>query len=109
MLRVPYPDLLSALEGAMQRLGFRGDRAALCARLFAEATRDGVYTHGVNRFPRFVATVHNGAVDVHAEPVRSAGLAAIERWDGQHGPGNLNAHAAMQRAMALAKEYGTGT
>jgi 3-dehydro-L-gulonate 2-dehydrogenase len=109
MLRVPYPDLLSALEGAMQRLGFRGDRAALCARLFAETTRDGVYTHGVNRFPRFVATVHNGAVDVHAEPIRSAGFAAIERWDGQHGPGNLSAHAAMQRAMALAREYGTGT
>ncbi|WP_348269014.1 3-dehydro-L-gulonate 2-dehydrogenase [Edaphobacter paludis] len=108
MLRVPYADLYSALQKAMQQLGLQGDRADLCARLFAETTRDGVYTHGLNRFPRFAAMVRNGSVDVTAEPERIAAFGSIERWDGHRGPGNLNAYAAMQRTIALAKENGIG-
>src|ERR1700754_1656318 len=71
MLRVPYDDLLAALNRAMLRLGLEDDRATQCARLFAETTRDGVYTHGLNRFPRFAESVRNGSVDVHAEPTRT--------------------------------------
>ena len=108
MLRVPYPDLLAALEKAAYTRGLRGEHATLCARLFAETTRDGVYTHGLNRFPRFAATVRNGSVDINATPTRSAGFGSIERWDGHRGPGNLNAIAAMQRAIALATENGVG-
>jgi 3-dehydro-L-gulonate 2-dehydrogenase len=108
MLRVPFDDLLAALNRAMLRLGLEGDRAARCARLFAETTRDGVYTHGLNRFPRFAVSVANGSVNVHAEPTRTAGIGAIERWDGQRGVGNLNAWASMQRAIALAKQHGIG-
>ena len=48
----------------------RADRAQTCARLFAETTRDGVYTHGINRFPRFVGTIRNGCVDPAAEARR---------------------------------------
>ena len=108
MLRVPYDDLLAALERAMLRLGLEGDRAAQSARLFAETTRDGVYTHGLNRFPRFAESIANGSVNVTAEPTRIAGLGAIERWDGNRGVGNLNARASMQRAIVLAKEHGIG-
>ena len=108
MLRVPFDDLYQALNQATQHLGLDGDRAALCARLFAETTRDGVYTHGLDRFPRFVEMVANGCIDVDAEPERSAGVGALERWDGHLGPGNLNAHTAMRRALALAREHGIG-
>ena len=108
MLRVPYNDLYSALERAMQHLGLQGDRAALCARLFANTTCDGVYTHGLNRFPRFAEMVANGCIDVNAEPTRVVGAGALERWDGHLGPGNLNAHTAMQRAIALACQHGIG-
>ena len=108
MLRVPYADLDHALHRAMLHLGLDGDRAALCARLFAETTRDGVYTHGLNRFPRFAGMVASGCIDLAAEPTRVAGAAAIERWDGHLGPGNLNAYAAMQRAIELARLHGLG-
>jgi 3-dehydro-L-gulonate 2-dehydrogenase len=108
MLRIAYDDLYQALERAMQHLGLQGDRASLCARLFAETTRDGVYTHGLNRFPRFAEMVANGCIDVTAEPTRVAGAAALERWDGHLGPGNLNAHTAMQRAIELARQHGLG-
>jgi 3-dehydro-L-gulonate 2-dehydrogenase len=108
MLRVPYSDLYDALTKAMQRLGMVEERAVLCARLFAETTRDGVYTHGLNRFPRFAATVENGSVDVHGLPARTAGAGSLERWDGHRGVGNLNAYTAMHRAMELAKRHGIG-
>jgi len=108
MLRVPFDDLYAALDRTMQRLGMAPDRAAQCARLFAETTRDGVYTHGLNRFPRFSEQVANGSVDVNAEPTQTAGLGAIERWDGHRGVGNLNAITCMQRAIDLAKQHGIG-
>jgi 3-dehydro-L-gulonate 2-dehydrogenase len=108
MLRVPFDQLHAALLRAMQQLGLTHDRATLCARLFAETTRDGVYTHGLNRFPRFVETIRNGSIDIHAEPSKTAGIGAIERWDGHRGVGNLNAHTSMQRAIALAKQHGMG-
>src|ERR1700754_3767786 len=99
MLRVPYDDLYAALYRAILELGLAGRRAAQCAQLMAETTRDGVYSHGLNRFPRFATSVANGTVDVNAEPARTAGLGAIERWNGQRGAGNLNARSCMQRAM----------
>jgi len=108
MLRVPYEELYGALLRAMEELGLNGERAQLCARLFAETTRDGVYTHGLNRFPRFVETVKNGSVLVDAEPVKTAGMGAIERWDGCSGVGNINAWASMKRAMELARLHGMG-
>ena len=108
MLRVPFSDLHAALHHAMIALGLEGDQASLCARLFAETTRDGVYTHGLNRFPRFQSMVANGSVDPRAVPSCTGGFGALERWNGHLGPGNLAAHAAMSRAIELARTHGLG-
>jgi 3-dehydro-L-gulonate 2-dehydrogenase len=108
MLRVPYGDLFDALVQALLTLGFESQRAQLCAQLFAQATCDGVYSHGVNRFPLFVSTIRNGLVDIHASPALVSAAGSLERWDGNTGPGNLNAHSCMARAIALGRKYGTG-
>jgi 3-dehydro-L-gulonate 2-dehydrogenase len=108
MNRISFEEVRETLAGALRRLGFSAERAQSCARLFAETTRDGVYTHGVHRFPRFVAQIQNGSVDVSAEPVLLAGFGALERWDGRRGPGNLNAQASMERAMELSRAHGLG-
>ena len=107
-LRVPYLELIERLTRALRTLGFEPDNAALCARLFAETTRDGVYSHGVRRFPRFAAMVRSGLVQPNAVPVRTAQCGALERWDGQIGPGNTNAWRSMDRAIALARDNGIG-
>jgi 3-dehydro-L-gulonate 2-dehydrogenase len=108
MNRLPIEHVRQTLAGVLVRFGMAGERAETCARLFAEATRDGVYTHGVNRFPRFVGTIRNGSVKIKAAAQRVAGFGALERWDGNHGPGNLNALAAMDRAIGLGRENGVG-
>ena len=51
MLRVSYQELFDALLRVLLKLGFEPERARLCAQLFADTTRDGVYSHGLNRFP----------------------------------------------------------
>jgi len=106
MNRIPFSEVQETLAGVLVRLGMAEKRAQTCARLFAETTRDGVYTHGINRFPRFVAMIKNGSVNVDAEPRRVAGYGAVERWDGLRGPGNLNALAAMGRAIELGRTHG---
>jgi len=52
--------------------------------------------------------VANGCIDVNAEPTRISKPAALERWNGNLGPGNLNAHFAMSRAIALSHQFGIG-
>ena len=108
MNRIPFAEVQQALAGVLRKLGFSAERAESCARLFAETTRDGVYTHGINRFPRFVKTIRNGCVDPAGEAAATARLGALERWNGHKGPGNLNALAAMERAITLGREHGIG-
>ena len=108
MPRIPIVALTETLTGILTRIGFSPDCAAACARLFAETSRDGVDSHGVERFPRFLATIRNSSVDIHALPACIAQAGSIERWDGRRGVGNLNAQTAMARAIALSRTHGIG-
>jgi 3-dehydro-L-gulonate 2-dehydrogenase len=107
-LRVSYEELRETLRRALLRVGFEQGRAELCARLFADTDRDGVHTHGLKRFPRFLEMVGDGTVDVTARAGRVGGLGALERWDGRCGAGNLNAHDSMARAVELSRRHGLG-
>jgi 3-dehydro-L-gulonate 2-dehydrogenase len=107
-MMVSYDELRATLRDVLAREGMEPDGAEQCARLFADASRDGVASHGVNRFPRFVAMIRNGMVDIHARPTRVATRGAMERWDGHRGPGNLNAWTCMARAIELSREHGIG-
>lgn len=108
MLRVSYGELNTVFFRILLKLGFERERATLCARLFADASRDGVSSHGLNRFPQFVRMAQRGIVDVHAEPELVSSFGSLERWDGRSGPGNLNAYQCMERAITLSRKYGVG-
>ena len=105
-MRIPFDTLFQQLKKVLLQYHFSEERATLCAHLFAEASRDGVYTHGLNRFPRFIKNIQQGIVQAEAVPDLVQALGLIEQWDGQRGPGNLNAHFCMNRAITLAEEQG---
>ncbi|MBW4037471.1 MAG: 3-dehydro-L-gulonate 2-dehydrogenase [Acidobacteria bacterium] len=108
MKRIPFDELHRQIKRVLVDLGVPPERATLGARLTAETDRDGVRTHGIARLPRFAQWVRDGVLDPRAAPERVASFGAIERWRGHRGPGNLAAHAAMQRAMELATQHGIG-
>src|SRR5690606_34344884 len=88
--------------------GFKSDKARTCARIFMENSLEGVYTHGVNRFPRLVQYIREGVVQVDHEPECKHAWGGLEQWDGQSGPGPLNALACTDRAVTLADQHGIG-
>ncbi|HZY35232.1 MAG TPA: 3-dehydro-L-gulonate 2-dehydrogenase [Mucilaginibacter sp.] len=107
-MRIPFQKLQFEFKRVLQSLDFTEEKAELIATTFAENSRDGVYTHGLNRFPTFVDYVQQSLVKKDAEPVKENAFGALEQWDGNLGPGILNARICMDRAISLAKENGIG-
>ena len=94
------------LHRVLIAIGLAEERAALVARLFAENQRDGVHSHGLNRFPRFVSDIQAKRIDIKASPERVGGLGGLEQWDGKMGIGVWNAKVCMGRAIELARGQG---
>jgi 3-dehydro-L-gulonate 2-dehydrogenase len=105
---IPFDELVSKLKQVLLKFGFEESRADRCAQLFAQADLDGVRSHGVNRFPLFLEFIEKGYVKPENSPTLLSEIVLFERWDGNLGPGNLNAEFAMKRAISLSKEFGIG-
>ncbi len=108
MLYVAKEKMLAKFTSILTRYGFLKTKATQCAEVFTSNSLDGVYTHGVNRFPRFVQYVKEGFVKAGAVSSLENKLGGIEQWNGNLGPGILNAMAATENAMRLAKDNGIG-
>ena len=108
MIRVSYEELFNEFKRVLVSRGFEEKMAADAATVFAQNSLDGIYSHGINRFPRVVSYLDKG--EIKPENVASCidAHGAMERWDGHRGFGPLNAKRAMDRACELAKEYGIG-
>lgn len=107
-IRIPVKEMHDVFCNILQRHHFIQDKAAQCAEVFVSNSADGVYTHGVNRFPRFVQYIKDGFVKGDKEPTLKNGFGGIEQWDGNLGPGPLNAIGATNRVLELAQQYGIG-
>lgn len=107
-MRIKYEDMLKEFQRVLIKKGFDEDDAYRSAKLYTENGLDGVYSHGVNRFPRTMEQIDKGYIDVKAKSVLLDSHGSLERWDGQMGMGNLNAQFSMDRAIELAKESGIG-
>ena len=109
MRRIQFDTMVAELNRVLLKTGFAAERAERLAQIFAETTRDGVYSHGVNRFPSFAGQARSGeGMDLHAEPEKASEFGVLDQWDGKLGPGILNACVCMDRAVDIAKEHGMG-
>src|SRR4051812_7807980 len=107
-MKVSYIDLKNQFKRILLSLSFNDEKAELCAGIFAGNSLDGVYSHGVNRFPVFVNYVKQGLIDINAEPRRIENNGLIQVWDGQLAPGMYIATKAMESAISIAKSNGMG-
>ncbi|HHG8770887.1 TPA: 3-dehydro-L-gulonate 2-dehydrogenase [Raoultella planticola] len=103
-----FDDLKKEFARVLLSRGVAADTADECAEMFAITTESGVYSHGVNRFPRFIQQLDNGDIIPDALPERVTSLGAIEQWDARRSIGNLTAQKMMDRAISLAADHGIG-
>ncbi|MFO8054175.1 MAG: 3-dehydro-L-gulonate 2-dehydrogenase [Bacteroidales bacterium] len=103
---IPQNEMRSTLLSVMHSNGFKGQRAETCAHIFTSNSLDGIYTHGINRFPRFIRYIQKGYVKTDKKPELMHSSGSIEQWNGRLGPGPNNALDSTYRAMELAKSNG---
>lgn len=108
MTRISFEEMKATVKQAFLLAGMPEEKAETCARIHTESSRDGVYSHGLNRVERFVDYIHKGWVNVHAEPTLDLNLGAMEIYNGHLGPGITNALFAMNRATEIAEKNGLG-
>lgn len=67
-MRVSYTDLKQEFKRVLLSRGVAEATADDCAGMFADTSANGVYSHGVNRFPRFIQQLDAGDIVPDAEP-----------------------------------------
>ena len=107
-MRVKYEDMVKEFARVLEKHGFDRESALESASIFAQNSLAGVYSHGLNRFPRVISYLEKGEIHPEAKAECETSMGAIERWNGHRGFGPLNAQKAMERACALADTYGVG-
>lgn len=107
-MRVSYAQLKAEFKRVLLARNLTEEIAEDCATMFADTTQAGVYSHGVNRFPRFIQQLEQGDIKPDAKPTKVLSLGAIEQWDAHQAIGNLTAKQMMDRAMAIADQFGIG-
>jgi 3-dehydro-L-gulonate 2-dehydrogenase len=107
-VRIDIESLQETFHSILISVGMDAQSAATSSRIFAETTLDGVFSHGINRFPRFINDIREGTVNLSVKPLLTSSMHALEQWDGQQGPGVLNALHCTDRSMELARQFGVG-
>ena len=108
MPRISFDELKAEFKRVLIKKGCDEATADLSAQLITETSCDGVYSHGVNRFPRVIEYIDKGYIDLKAKPTLTDAMGAFERWNGNLGLGNVNAKLSMDRAIQLARAQGIG-
>lgn len=107
-MRIDYEEMKEQFKLVLLKKGFSQNNAEQAAILFTDNSCDGVYSHGVNRFPRVINYIDKGYIKPDAIATKIDGIGGLERWDGNLGLGPLNAKICMDRAIHLSRSYGIG-
>ncbi len=103
-----FQTLKEKFHELLLKYGFPSVQAKQIADVFVETTMDGVFSHGINRFPRFIGDVKAGTVIPGNEPELNKSFSAFEQWDGKQGAGISIALFSADRCMELPSTYGIG-
>lgn len=106
MIYVQYEEAVKRMSRGLERFLSAQD-ARRFAEIFAGNSLDGVYSHGMNRYPRYLSDMESGLCDAKVtQAERVSGLGGLEVWDAHFGVGPLIAQQMAERAIELAKTHG---
>ena len=78
-MRIKYDDMKNEFKRVLLKKGFTEQKADEAAASFTNNSCDGVYSHGVNRFPRVIEYIDKGYIKPDATPEKISAFGAIER------------------------------
>ncbi len=107
-IRVPFNEMKSVFKRVLLKYNLEESKAEKCADIFATNSLEGVYSHGVYRFPRFVKYIQKGIIKIDAVAELKSATGALEQWDGKLGLGPVNADICANRALELASKNTIG-
>ena len=107
-LRIPASEMEAAFKRILIKYDFTDEKASTLANIYAVNSIEGVYTHGVNRFAKFIKYVVDGHIKPHEEAKKIHSAGVLEQWNGNLGPGPLNALVCTDRAIEIADQHGMG-
>ena len=106
MIYVQYEEAVKRMARGLERF-LNAQDAKRFAEIFAGNSLDGVYSHGMNRYPRYLSDMESGLCDAKVtQAERVSGLGGLEVWDAHFGVGPLIAQQMAERAIELAKTHG---
>ena len=101
MIYVQYDEAVREMAKGLTR--FMGEEDAKhFAEIFAGNSLDGIYSHGMNRYPRYISDMESGLCDpkvTKAEKV--GGFGALEVYDAHFGVGPLIAEYCCSHGVML--------
>ena len=106
MIYVQYQEAVDQMTRGLERF-LNAQDARRFAEIFAGNSLDGVYSHGMNRYPRYLSDMQSGLCDAKVtQAERVSGLGGLEVWDAHFGVGPLIAQQMADRAIELARTHG---
>ena len=106
MIYVQYEEAVERMSRGLERF-LNAQDAKRFAEIFAGNSLDGVYSHGMNRYPRYLSDMESGLCDAKVtQAERVSGLGGVEVWDAHFGVGPLIAQQMAERAIELARTHG---
>lgn len=106
MIYVKYEEAVAKMAKGLER--FMDEKTAeRFAEVFAGNSLDGVYSHGMNRYPRYLSDMECGLCNCKiTQAQKVSGIGGLEVWDAHFGVGPLIAQQMAERAIELAKTHG---
>jgi len=101
--------LTAFAQALLLNAGVREDIARATAEVLVDGDLLGHTTHGLALLPAYLAELDRGTMTNAGEPLVVARRGAAQTWDGMRLPGPWLTLRALDAAMAMAADAGTGT
>src|SRR4051812_18356201 len=106
---VPAAGLKELLTKLLVKKGMFGVEAQIAASRLVEADLRGIQSHGCRMVPRYLKAMDEGNIDPRGQLLKLNMTPAMGVVDGGRALGHVTATKAMQMAIDMAKNVGTGT
>lgn len=107
-VRMPPDQVRVFVADAFAATGVPSSDASLVADVLVSADLRGIRSHGVARMSYFLVRLNRGVISVEPEMVYTRGSATTGILDAGDAIGIVAANRAMDEAMAMAAEHGSG-